>query len=353
MLDRRSSLHSISDTSRFLITRLSAIGDCILTLPVAHALRARYPRAHIAWVTQEAPAPLLEGVTAIDQLIVVKHDWWKSWQSVLQLRSRLRSCRFDVCIDPQSLTKSSLLAWLSGAKVRIGFARPQGRELSRWLNNLLVKPTTEHVVDRYLELLCPLGIRRPSVSFAMPVCDESARKVTQTLCNHGSPARVALVNPGAGWDSKRWSTERYATVVRHLAERQGLFSIVLWCGDRELGLANEIVSRAAGNAVVAPPTSLVDLREFVRRAAIFIGSDTGPMHLAVAVGTPTVAIYGPTDPRRCGPYGTAPIALYNPSTKDARTKMRSGDNEAMLAISAEQVMAACDLLLQRRPAHVA
>jgi lipopolysaccharide heptosyltransferase I len=347
----RHGLSSLSDQARFAIMRLSAIGDTIHTLPVAHALRARYPRSHITWVTQAGPASLLEGVSAIDDLVVVPKDWLKSWKAIREVRRLLRSARLDVCIDAQSLTKSSALGWLAGAPIRIGFAKPQGRELSRLFNNLLVTPTAEHVVDRYIELLGPLGVSRPEISFDMPICSTSRERRTQFLRACGCSTRFAAINTGAGWDSKRWPTERFAAVARYLDQRHGMYNIVFWAGEREQQLASEIMSLAGGRTALAPATSLPDLREFLRAATIFVGSDTGPMHLAVAVGTPTVSIFGPTDPRRNGPYGKGHVALHRPSS--TTKNYRSDDNRAMLAITADEVLDACDMLLRQTASRVA
>ena len=147
---------------RILIVRLSAIGDAIQTMPVACALRERFPEAFLAWAVEERAGTLLRGHEALDELIVLPRGWLKSPGGVWRLRRRLRDFRFDVAIDVQSLTKSAVLAWLSGARRRIGFGNPGGRELSKWLNNERVDPKATHVVDRYLELLRPLGIESPS-----------------------------------------------------------------------------------------------------------------------------------------------------------------------------------------------
>ena len=133
---------------RFLIVRLSAIGDAIQTMPVACALRERFPQAFIAWAVEKRAAALLEGHPAIDELILLPRGWLKSPRGVWQLRRRLRDLQIDTTIDVQSLSKSSILAWLSGARRRIGFGNPGGRELSKWFNNERVDPTAVHVVDR-------------------------------------------------------------------------------------------------------------------------------------------------------------------------------------------------------------
>ena len=145
---------------RILIVRLSAIGDAIQTMPVACALRERFPDAFLAWAVETRAAALLRGHEALDELIELPRGWLKSPGGVWRLRRRLHDLQFDTTIDVQSLTKSAVLAWLSGAKRRIGFGNPGGRELSKWFNNQRVDPKATHVVDRYLELLRPLGSSR-------------------------------------------------------------------------------------------------------------------------------------------------------------------------------------------------
>src|SRR5262249_14375152 len=140
------------EAPRVLICRLSAIGDCILTMPLLCALRQSFPRAFLAWVVESGAAPLLQSHECLDQIIVVRKGWLRSPREVWELRQQLRALKFDTALDPQSLTKSSLVAWLSGAPRRIGFAAPRGRELSLWLNNVQIRPTASHLIDAQLQL---------------------------------------------------------------------------------------------------------------------------------------------------------------------------------------------------------
>ncbi len=256
---------------RILIVRLSAIGDVIQTMPVACALRERFPQAMLAWAVQERAGTLLRGHEAIDELILLPRGWLKSPGGVWQLRRKLRDLQFDVAIDVQSLTKSAFLAWLSGAKRRIGFGNPGGRELSKWLNNVRVDPKTTHVVDRYLELLRPLGIESPAVRFQVPEHEEDRKAAEQIVGRMGleaivspggadipvchqngthrqtgmsAPPWFAVVNPGAGWPSKLWPAERYAAVARHLGDARGLATLVVWAGQAERLLAEQVVANA-------------------------------------------------------------------------------------------------------------
>ena len=296
-----------SRSPRILIVRLSAIGDVIHTMPVLCALRAHFPQAMIAWAVEERAAVLLRGHEALDELIELPRGFLKSPGVVLRLRNRLRERAFDVAIDTQGLTKSALVGWLSGAKRRIGLARPAGRELSPWFANERVLPTATHVIDQNLELLVPLGIQRPEVRFQVPEDDADRQTAGRWIleANMDNAAGVAIVNPGAGWPSKLWPPERYAQVARHLGLAWRLGVLVVWAGAAEKAAAETIVAGSEGVARLAPATTLRQLASLARRASLFVGADTGPLHLAVAVGTPCVGLFGPWPAERNGPLRPA------------------------------------------------
>lgn len=334
---------------RILISRLSAIGDCVLTTPLLCALRDHLPKAHIAWVTERGPAQLLEGHAALDELIVVPKRWLKSASEVRQLRSKLRASRFDVAIDPQGLTKSGIVAWLSGAKRRIGFDKPRGRELSRLMNRELVVPVNQHLVDAQLELLKPLGINSPNVRFDLPVVPEIENKTDAMIHRTHLGCDFAAINPGASWDSKLWSTYRYGRVARYLGERHELPSLVLWSGERERIWAEEIVACSGGRALLAPPTTLPELASILRRARMFVGSDTGPLHIATAGGTRCVGLHGTTRPEASGAYGPQHIHVQKRFQDGSSRERRRASNDAMLEIDVDSVVAGCEELLRREP----
>ncbi|MBI2480984.1 MAG: glycosyltransferase family 9 protein [Planctomycetia bacterium] len=338
---------SDQQVSRILISRLSAIGDCVVTTPLLCALREHFPNAHIAWVTERGPATLLEGHKAIDELIVVPKRWLKSPSEVRQLRSKLRARQFDVAFDPQGLTKSSLVTWLSGAKRQIGFHKPRGRELSRWFNRELVTPTNDHIVDAQLELLTPFGVYDPTVRFDLPVVPEVEDRADAMIRSAHLGCDFVAINCGAGWDSKLWSTYRYGCVARNLGELHQLPSFVLWAGERERLAAEEIVACSGGRAVLSPPTTLPELAAVLRRARMFIGSDTGPLHIAAAVGTPCIGLHGTTRPEASGAYGPQHIHIQKRFHGGTSRERRRAGNEAMLEIDVDTVVAACETVLIR------
>jgi lipopolysaccharide heptosyltransferase I len=334
---------------RILISRLSAIGDCVLTMPMLCAIRDHFPNAHIAWVTQGGPATLLEGHDALDELIVVSRRWMKSPAEILSLRNRLLAGRFDITIDPQGLTKSSLITWLSGATRRIGFRIPRGRELSRCLNRELVPSTSKHLVDAQLELLKPLGIENMKVRFDSPIVSGIERRVASMLDELHLGCDFVAINSGASWGSKLWSTERYGHVARCLGERHEVPSLVCWGEPQERVWAEEIVGCSGGRAVLAPRTTLPELASILRRARMFVGSDTGPMHIAAAGGTPCVGLYGTTRPEVSGAYGPQHVHIQKRYQDGTGAQRRRANNDAMLDIDADSVVAACEQILMREP----
>jgi ADP-heptose:LPS heptosyltransferase len=290
---------------------------------------------------------LLHNYPGLDRLIVVDRNYLKSWRELAAVRRQLRGLACDICLDPQSLTKSSVLGWLSGAKRRIGFAGPQGRELSLWLNNERVVPRRTHIVDRQMELLRPLiGDRRLEPRFELPC--EHHDTIDHFLREARLEPSFAVLNPGAGWDSKLWPPDRFAQVAQYLGARHRLPSAVVWAGDRERAWAEQIVAQSAGNARLAPSTSLPELASLFRRSRLCVAGDTGPLHLAAAVGTPCVGLYGTTRPVDSGPYGPQHESVQAYFHRGTARQRRRAANEAMQAIAVAQVTKACDRILSQR-----
>lgn len=336
---------------RILITRLSAIGDVILTLPIASALRAQFPDAYLAWVVEPLSADLVRYHHAIDDALVVPKKWLKSPRIAQHIRAQLRSRRFEWVLDPQSLTKSALLGWLSGATRRVGFARPQGRELAPWVNTELVPRPSAHVVDAMLSLLHPLGIVEPRVEFAVPGTRESELAGERFLQDAHLGRGFAMVNVGASWKSKRWLPQRFGRVARYLGEQHGLPSVMTWSGAFERSLALHAQAHSGGHALLAPETTLLQLAALVRRARLMISSDTGPLHLAAAVGTSCIGLFGPTRCELSGPYGPQHITLQVECRIHKNRRRRKEDQSAMRVITVETVCQAIDdLLIASAPA---
>ena len=256
---------------RILVVRLSAIGDCVLTVPLVHALRNGYPDSHLAWIVDERAASLLDGLPQLDELLVIPRRWHRSLSSILQIRQALRQRAFDFTIDPQSLTKSAFLGMLSGAKRRICFARPEGRELAPWLGNVRVHPTRDHLVDRTLQLLEPLGLGLPAEAvFDLPDYPGTESVVDFVNACVGKAKDFAVINVGAGWPSKLWCASRFAGVVRYLGAEHGISSVILWHGaEREMAV--DVVSQSGGYGHLAPVTSLTGAGDTQSRGSAVCG----------------------------------------------------------------------------------
>lgn len=347
----RGSLEPLAGRSpRILIVRLSAIGDCILTMPLATALRDAYPQALIAWAVEGVAGTMVERHPAVDVAIRLPRRFLQSPSAMWQLRSDLQSLKLDVAIDPQGLSKSALVAWLSGAARRIGFARPIGREVSPWLNTELIDSRERHVVDRYRELLQPLAIQPGPVRFDFPHDEQADAKMRVALGQLGVPSRFAVLNPGAGWESKLWPADRFAALAAELNRRWHVCSLVVWAGERERAWSEQIAAQSGGAAVAAPATTLLELAAILRRCSLFVGSDTGPLHMAAAIGTPCVGLYGPTRPQDCGPYGSGHQTIQATYQGGTSRQRRGSSNWAMQQISTQRVVDACDVALSGLPA---
>lgn len=344
---------------RLLIVRLTAVGDVIHGAPVLCALRDRFPDAFIAWVVEGRGADLIEGHRALNEVIRAPRRWYRSPQAIWRLRNQLRPYAFDTTVDLQCLTKSAAVAWMTGAKQRLGVGGSDGREFSKQLNNVLTNVNASHVVNHYLGICKPLGIeladaeQRPvgfdSVRFDLELFDADATFATQTIKQLGlEPSRFAILNPGAGWASKLWPAERYGEIAQRLAADHGLKSLAVWGGADEKPLAETIVANSNGHAALAPSTTLRQLGALCRQGRMFLGSDTGPMHLSVAVGTPTISLHGASDARWCGAYGPGNLAIQAEFADGSYGERRRADNSAMRAITVDRVSQACDQLLSSR-----
>jgi lipopolysaccharide heptosyltransferase I len=293
----------------FLIVRLGALGDIVHALPLAAALRAAWPGARIDWLVDVKHRAILDHVDGLSAIVPVDTRRVRGPSGLVSVVRTLRAARYDVAVDAQGLLKSSALAYLSGAGRVIGLAREHLREpLAAWAYDAKVAPAGPHVVDNALALAEAAGAPAGPPVFALrPPASDIVERVRGVLgLPTGQP--FALINPGAAWPNKRWPPERFGAVARHLRTRHGWPSIVAW-GPGEEDLARGVVAAAEGAAALAPRTSLGELLAIVGAAGLVVSGDTGPLHVAAALGTPIVGIYGPTDPARNGPWSPADVTL--------------------------------------------
>lgn len=333
-----------------VVVKLSAIGDVLHGVPTAVALKRAFPQARIGWVVEGRAGDVLAGHPAIDHLFRLPRGWLKSFATVRGLRRQLLDFRPDVALDLQGLFKSALPTWLSGARMRIGHARGEAREQAWRFSTHAVAPRAAHVVDRNLHLLSVLGVGDEPPTFDMPRWPVSRLRMQEWVASLRLQRPPALINPGAGWPSKIWPAERFAAVARELSRRHGTPSIVVWGGAAEREAAEKIVAASDNTAIMAPQTTLQDLGELSRLGRVFISSDTGPLHLAAAVGTPCVGLFGPVPAKRNGPYGPGHRTVEPPASLRPAWEDRKTDRVAMDAIDVESVVAAAAAVLSRAEA---
>jgi lipopolysaccharide heptosyltransferase I len=290
-----------------LLVRLGALGDIVHTLPVAAALRAHLPGSRLDWLVDVRHAPLLDLVPVLDGRVRVDSG---RPSSLVAVTRELRRRRYDIAVDLQGLVKSAALARLSGAGRVAGFTRRHLREgaASLFYGQRVEPRAGGHVIDKNLSLLEVFGIEDRARRFPIDVPASTAlAPVAERVARDGRRG-YALVNPGAAWPNKRWPPDRFGEVSSRLATRHGLVPVVLW-GPGEQGLARAVVAASAGAAMAAPPTGVADILALACGARVMISGDTGPLHLAAAVGAPLVAMFGPTDAARNGPWNAADISL--------------------------------------------
>ena len=296
--------------NRVLIVRLGSLGDIIHGIPVAAALRNRYPQAHIDWLADARYLELLDLVECLDRRIPIDpRDATRgsSRSGFLRTIRELRHNHYDACIDLQGLLKSALLARAVGARRTIGLPRRHLREpLARLFYTDTPDPgTATHVIDKGLALLALLGVEDRRVHFPISIPRTAA---VESVIARFAPGGYVVVNPGAAWPNKRWPAERFGAVAAAVQREFGLRSLVLW-GPGEQPLAAAVAAASGGAAEIAPPTTIPDLIGIARHARLMISGDTGPLHIAGAVGTPIVALFGPTQPERNGPWSPHDISV--------------------------------------------
>ncbi|HEX9428515.1 MAG TPA: glycosyltransferase family 9 protein [Candidatus Polarisedimenticolia bacterium] len=335
-----SAPRQLDPRDRVLLIRLGAVGDVLRTLPALHLLRVTWPELRIAWIVEELSRGLLEGHPEVDEVILLPRRELRASRPggllarIAALRRCLRERRFTVTLDFQGNLKSGLVALFSGAPRRIGFGPGSSREGSFLFASEWVRPSgLLNRVERNLVLAAAVGARGDEVAMILPERPEEAagaEEIVRQAAPHDEP--VVVISPGTSRRQayKRWPPAHYARLAGLL---DGAASLVVF-GPGEEALADEVVRGSGGRARLAPPIGLRMLAAVLRRADLFIGADTGPMHLAWGVGCPVVALFGPTDPRLNAPLGATHAVLR--------------DAVSMQRITPESVAAAARRLLEKR-----
>ena len=319
------------DFHNILLIKLSALGDIVHTLPLLHKLRRRYAAARIDWLVAPAFAELLALNPAIDRVIEFERDRWEQpWRAApyvaaVRLIARLRAARYDLVLDLQGQMRSAAFAFACGAPVRIGFDRPRAdrwraltrsvpdeakkhawqgaRELS-WLaytRHIAVPSLDSHPVDRLLGVAPMLGLDDGAPDFSFPIPPEAVTRIEALLDYYDiAKAKLIVIAPATNWDTKQWRRDGFAELARHCLAKGA--AVVLIGSPAERALCEEVARLAPGTIDLAGETTLPELAALIRRAAVCVSNDSGPMHLAVALDRPVVSVFGPTDPVWAGPY---------------------------------------------------
>ncbi len=343
-------------SERFLLVRLGSLGDIVHTLPVLATLRAAFPRARIDWLVEACWQELIELNPDLSNLIPIDTFAWRrslyrrgTWRAAFNFVRNLRQVGYDTVLDLQGLYKSALLARLSGARARLGFHERFLKEpgASLFYTRRVAPPAGRHVVEAYLALAQAAGATTPARRFPLPTSSDDEAWVEQQLRQHHLRDFFVL-NPGGGWGAKRWPLERYALLHNTLARERG-WRCFLNLGPGEAQLADEFRARARVARPVHFPLSLRQLVALLRRAKLLVSGDTGPLHLATALGVPAVGLFGPTDPVRNGPYAlqaARAVVVHHPESGPVSYKREDKPAPAMLAITVEEVKAAVDRVLE-------
>jgi heptosyltransferase-1 len=351
--------------AKILIARLGALGDILHALPAVTSIRAALPDATLGWLVEarwtelltargpkEDPESLSPQKPVVNFIHTVDTKGWRqrafkpsTLAEMYGARRRVVNLHYDLVLDFQGAVKSAVLARWSGARVAAGFADPR-ESAARFLYSEKYRRQGEHVIEQNHALAaqalkkCLGGRELKLIPPALP-CDPAAEECAAEEIAQRGLASFALLNPGAGWGGKQWPPERYGAVAKALA-RHNIKSLVNAApGEEEL--ARRVIESSDGHASEVRCT-IGELIALTRRARIFVGGDTGPLHLAAALDVPTVALFGPTDPARTGPFTPRAITLRHPESETTFSHHRQPDT-GLLQISADEAIAAARHLL--------
>jgi len=287
-----------------LVVRLGALGDIVHAIPAVAAIRKAFPESRIDWLVDRRHRDIVDLVTVVDRVIAVDSNSLAGWSEAVRL---LRQTRYTTAIDLQGLLKSAIFARASGAERVIGFSIYHLREkTARPFYSTTEDVGHEHIIVRNLRLLRAMAVDSTTIEFPLRVPDSDALSDLRARIAADRP--FALINPGAAWPNKRWAPERFGALASFIRDECNMTPVVLW-GPGEEALVAAVVTASSGAAVQAPATTVRDLVALARASSLFVSGDTGPLHVAAAVGTPIVALFGPTDAARNGPFAAADVSV--------------------------------------------
>jgi heptosyltransferase-1 len=351
--------------AKILIVRLGAMGDILHALPAVSAIRFALPNSIIGWLVEErwselltaqgrkaSPNTLSPQKPVVNNIHTVDTKRWRqhffrpsATTEIVGAVKRVRKVGYDFAIDFQGAIKSGIFAKLGGAKIVAGFVDPR-ESAARFFYGKIVARRGDHVIDQNLALASDalqalLGGRELQVRAPRLPIEPTAEAWADSEITRLGIASYAIVNPGAGWGAKQWPAERFGEVAKALGVHN--IKTLVNASPEESELAGAVVRASGGNAFELRCT-IGQLIALMRRARICLGGDTGPLHLATALGIPVVGLFGPTDPERTGPYGTKAITLRHPESETTFSHHHEAE-VGLLKISAEEVIAAARHLL--------
>lgn len=347
----------VTKLENILLVRLSAIGDVVNCLPALRLLKKEYPDVRVTWAVERSSASLLEGDRDVDEVFVVKRREWTrgilKMENLVSLGGAFRALRergFDVTLDFQGNLRSGLVAFASGARLRVGFTAGRVKEFCHifYTRHVYLPRTAMHRVRKNLLLLEALGIKPELLPAGLKVAPADGEAIKKFIGEKNiQKKRIVILHPGVSSFGafKQWPREGFAEVARKLARRKRLTVVVTW-GPGERLLAGEIVRLSDGAALLGPePRGLRELAYLLKQSAMFVSGDTGPLHIAAAVGTPVVGLYGPKDPAVYGPVGERHVVVRK-DIECSPCQLRScPETRCMKLITPDEVYRACRRIL--------
>lgn len=311
-----------------LIIKMSSLGDVIHALPSLYVLRKAYPEAKITWAVHPAFAGILPGKPWIDEIYLVDRKRIKEISYLKQVRRDLHQRHFDLVIDLQMIAKSGIISFLSGCPTRIGYQ--DGREGSFLFSKPIAGPHKNgHIIEQLLDVMRYLGCAVNQIEFPLKNFDHEKERVTSLLDSHGIHGSYVVLVPGTRGEHKKWPIEYWGALAKRLAQQKISAVIAGTKGEMDMGKAIKNISTSPYTVNLMGETNLLELAALEQKAALHISSDTGPLHIANAVHTPIIALFGPTLPDRSGPYGndnSHVILAEHPGTKECRMDTISVDS---------------------------
>jgi predicted lipopolysaccharide heptosyltransferase III len=341
----------LAKVRQILVIKLRYIGDVLLCTPAIESLKKSFPEASITVMVNAGTEEILRRNPYLDHVVALPQN--KEWRSQMDLIRGLRSKRFDLALDLTDGDRSAILGFLSGASYRVGFNSEH-----RWrgiLYHQVIEADRQgmHAVDYHLEMVQAMGCKVDHQGPRLYPSDQDRLVVERALFEKGLPVNgpFIVMHPGSRWWFKSWPSERFINLAEQLHETLG-YSVVMVGGSKDMRAAEEIVS-ACGSWVktLAGQISVLQLAALVQRAALFVGNDAGPMHIAAAMGTPVVALFGPTDPRVWGPWGIGHEVIWKQMDCNPcwQSDCQRGELNCMRQITVDEVRHAVTKTLKKKP----